>query len=385
MRRTLLMLASVVCLIVLGAVMITRGISAQNVADSVYFPYPPGVIPPDLVSEIDRVNREVKLIEAEALAQWHALPINSGTAMRQVQILGKLELFDKNLSVNKNQACSFCHMPYAGFSGPIPSVNLTTVAYPGSFHFRAGKRTAQRYTYSPWFPVLQLNETQALFFGGNFWDSRATGYLLQNPDAEQAQHPPVDTQEHGFPDTACIVFRLSQAEYRPLFEQVWGRGSLDIKFPPDTEKICATPGGAAVFGMDTTPVKLSLVDRLLANRAYDNWGQSLDAFEKSKEVSPFTSKFDAFLASKATLTADEMAGYNLFRGKAACNTCHVDGRGSTQTPGTGFDGVPATTTGTDTSHAATVNPLFTCFGSANEGLPLNPRDAFYYQTTPDFF
>ena len=32
-----------------------------------------------------------------------------------------------------------------------------------------------------------------------------------------------------------------------------------------------------------------------------------------------------------------------------------------------------------------MNPLFTCFGSANEGLPLNPRDAFFYQTTPDFF
>jgi cytochrome c peroxidase len=31
-----------------------------------------------------------------------------------------------------------------------------------------------------------------------------------------------------------------------------------------------------------------------------------------------------------------------------------------------------------------VNPLFTCFGSANLGLPLNPRDAFFYQTTPDF-
>ena len=126
-------------------------------------------------------------------------------------------------------------------------------------------------------------------------------------------------------------------------------------------------------------------NRLLANRVFDNWGQSLDAYEKSKEVSPFTSKFDAFLAGTATLTATEMAGYNLFRGKAGCNTCQVDGRGSTQTPGTGFDGVPATTTGTDTSHAATVNPLFTCFGSANEGLPLNPRNAIYYQTTPDFF
>src|SRR4029077_15286382 len=115
------------------------------------------------------------------------------------------------------------------------------------------------------------------------------------------------------------------------------------------------------------------------------WGQSLDAYEQSVGVSAFSSKFDAMIAGNYTFTADEMAGYNLFRGKAGCNTCHVDGRGSTQTPGTGFDGVPATTTGTDTSHAATVNPLFTCFGSANEGLPLNPRNAIYYQTTPDFF
>src|SRR5258708_17664285 len=115
MRRTILMLASVVCLIVLGAVMITRGSSAQNVADSVYSPYPTGVIPPDLVPEIDRVNREVKLIEGEALAEWHALPINSGTAMRQVQILGKRELFDKNLSVNKNpvhEPPRVCDEPY---------------------------------------------------------------------------------------------------------------------------------------------------------------------------------------------------------------------------------------------------------------------------------
>jgi cytochrome c peroxidase len=39
----------------------------------------------------------------------------------------------------------------------------------------------------------------------------------------------------------------------------------------------------------------------------------------------------------------------------------------------------------DTGVAASKRPLFTCFGYANLGLPLNPRDAFYYQTTPDFF
>jgi len=361
-----------------------------------YNPYPPGILPADLDSELERVRGEVNFIFQQALAEFRALPPPNltgqppklqDTGFRMVQTLGKLMNYDETISPFKNIACAACHMPYAGFSGPIPSVNLTMIAYPGSFHFRAGKRTAQRYTYSPYFPVLQLNETQGLFFGGNFWDSRATGYLLQSPDAEQAQGPPVDTQEMQSPDTACIAFKLSQAPYRSLFEQVWGQGSLDIKFPSNAEQICATPGGAAVFGTDTTPVKLRPADRLLANRVFDNWGQSLDAYERSKEVSPFTSKFDAWLKNPTTtpLTPTEMAGYNLFRGKAACNTCHVDGRGSTQTPGTGFDGIPATTTGTDTSHPATVNPLFTCFGSANEGLPLNPRNAFYYQTTPDFF
>jgi len=359
-----------------------------------YNPYPPGILPADIDSELARVFTEIEGIFAQALAEWKALPppmltgqppTLQGSGYRMVEVLGKLLNFDHTMSPFKNVACASCHMPYAGFSGPIPSVNLTMIAYPGSFRFRAGKRSAQRYTYSPWFPTLEFNETQQLFFGGNFWDSRSTGYLLQNPDAEQAQHPPVDTQEHALPDTACIAFRLQSAPYRPLFEQVWGAGALDIKFPHDTEEICGTPGGAAIFGTDTTPVKLSPDDRTKANRVYDNWGQSISFFERSKEVSPFTSKFDAFLIGNYTMTANEMAGYNLFRGRAGCNTCHLDGRGSTRTPGTGSGTTPATTTGTDTSVATNVTPLFTCFGSANLGVPLNPRDAIYYQTTPDFF
>jgi cytochrome c peroxidase len=92
-------------------------------------------------------------------------------------------------------------------------------------------------------------------------------------------------------------------------------------------------------------------------------------------VTAFSSKFDAFLAGNYTMTPAERAGYNLFRGKANCNSCHLDGRGTALRPGQQFDN----------SKAASVNPLFTCFGSANEGLPLNPRDAIYYQTTPDPF
>jgi cytochrome c peroxidase len=361
-----------------------------------YFPYPPGIVPADIVPELERVRREVRLIFNQTLAAANALPppvltgqppTLQGTGYQAVQILGKLLNFDENMSPNRNVACASCHMPYAGFSGPIPSVNLTMVAYPGSARFRAGKRTAQRYTYSPRFPVFDFNATQGLFFGGNFWDGRSTGYLLQSPDAEQAQHPPVDTQEHGLPDTACIAYRISQAAYRPLFELIWGRGSLDIRWPHDTEAICSTPGGAAALGQNTggntTPIRLDREDRTKANRVYDNWGQSISFYESSPSVSPFSSKFDAFLAGKATLTGVEQAGYNLFRGKAGCNTCHLDGRGSTQTAGTGAGTTPSTTTGTDTSRNVDVTPLFTCFGYVNLGLPLNPRDAFFYLTKPD--
>src|SRR5215204_2135492 len=86
-----------------------------------------------------------------------------GTGYDAVRILGGLMNYDESMSPFRNVACASCHMPYAGFSGPIPSVNLTMIAYPGTFRYRAAKRTAQRYTYSPYFPVLGYNQGQNLF------------------------------------------------------------------------------------------------------------------------------------------------------------------------------------------------------------------------------
>jgi cytochrome c peroxidase len=288
-----------------------------------YNPYPAGILPSNLSSETDRVLREVDILEGRALARWHALkspiltgqpPVFQDTGTESIETLGELMLYDKGISPYRNEACASCHMPYAGFSGPIPSVNLTMIAYPGTARFRAGKRTPQRHPYAPFFPVLQYNQAQGLFFGGNFWDSRATGYRLRVPDAEQAQGPPVDHLEMGFPDTACVALRLSTAVYRPLFEEVWGKDSLDITFPSNAEKICDTPGGAAVFGSDTTPVKLRPEERTHANDVYDHWAQSIDSYDQSIQVSAFSSKFDAYLAGKYTMTADETAGYKLFDG-----------------------------------------------------------------------
>jgi cytochrome c peroxidase len=393
MRRTVFITMSGTFALILGAWTLPQSLSAQRLMPEaahkkspgplpIYNPYPPGLLPSDLQAELDRVRREVGNIFKEALAEWRATPPPTvtgnpltlqGSGMRLVQILGKLELFDTTISVNQNVACSSCHMPYTGFSGPISSLNATTVAYPGSVLFRFGKRKPQSYTYSPFYPALDFNQTQQDFYGGNFWDLRATGYKLQNPDAEQAQHPVLDTQEHGFPDAACIVFRLSQSKYRPLFEEIWGNQAFDIKFPPSTEKICSTPGGAAVLGGDPTPVNLKKDDRGRMNSTFDQFALSISAYERSEDVSAFSSKFDAFLSGSAELTPREMAGWELFRGKGKCNTCHLDGT---------ENGAASSITA---ANAASLAPLFTDFTSGNLGLPKNPSDPIYFENVPDPF
>jgi cytochrome c peroxidase len=394
MRRDTFKFVTAGLVAVLGILGAPHAASAQAKVDQPVPPYdpypplpgstPPTVLPPDLQPEIYRVRHEVQTIFGRYFAEWQALPppvlsntqgdgnppVLQGTGYDAVRILGGLLDFDENMSPFRNEACSLCHMPYAGFSGPIPSVNLTMVAYPGSYEYRADKRTAMRFPYAPFFTELQYSKTQGLFFGGQFWDGRATGYKLQSPNAEQAQHPPVDTGEMGFPDTACIALRISQAAYRPLFELVWG-DSFDIRWPGNTEQICSIPGGNFP---SATPIALSAVDRTKANNIYDHWGQSISKLEHSPDVSPFTSKFDAFLMGNYTLTAAEMAGYNLFNGKGNCNSCHVDGRSTLLTPGQ-----------TDTGNTPGGEAIFTCLGYANEGLPLNPRLPLFYESRPDAF
>src|SRR5260370_16574236 len=102
---------------------------------------------------------------------------------------------------------------------------------------------------------------------------------------------------------------------------------------------------------------MSQEDQNLVISDFDHAAQSTAAYESGPEVSPFSSKFDAALLGATTLTADELAGWNLFRTKAHCNTCHLDG---TETTG------PVTP-----PDAADVTPLFSPSTSANIFTPHN--------------
>ena len=315
-----------------------------------------GKAPYATTEEIREVESRIDRTEAETLARVKNGPADQ---FRKIELLGKLLLFDRELSVNRNEACAFCHMPETGFTGPVSSLNASTVAYPGSIRTRFSSRKPQSHTYATFAPVMHYNQQKGDLVGGNFWDMRATGTRLNNPVPEQAQGPPLNPLEMGLIDPACLVYRASQRPYRRLAEEVWGAEAFVIRWPSDVEQVCAKPGPAAAS--DPLPVHLNAIDRGTANRTFDQFAEAVAAYEASSEVNPFSSKYDAVQAGKAQFTPEEKAGYDLFRSADShCNECHRDG-------GPGEE------------------PLFTDFTASNLGVPANPAMPFYSETTADRF
>jgi cytochrome c peroxidase len=323
-----------------------------------------------LQSEISTVEDRVDAGERDALAQAAQVYPGSPAA---VVALGKVLFFDKNLSVNRNTACAFCHVPETGFQGGIERINHTTVNQPGSVRTRFSLRKPPSAAYAAFSPPLQYPtkpgeaKCSQCFIGGNFWDLRATGLRLGSAAAAQAQGSPLNPTEMANREPACIVRRISQRPYRSLFEAVLGPRAFDIHWPTNTDALCSIPNsnpatriGSEVPGPNNTPwiIPLATADRVRVQYTFDLMARAIAAYEASPEVSPFTSKFDAFLAGKAQLSPAESRGYTLFNGQARCNLCHVDPKGE-------------------------LHPLFTDNTTANLGMPKNPELAYYTQTKPD--
>src|ERR1700730_15691716 len=316
------------------------------------------------------------LIDATESSLLRDVPTASSMDLtHQVQLLGTRFIYDKTLSPFGNIACATCHAPYAGFTGGTSIFNATTVSQAGGVpilnatapgpNVRFGPRKPQSYAYAAFTPILHYNAAVADFYGGNFWDMRATGIRLANPAAEQAQGPPVNPVEMANPDTACVVWKVSQGGYASLAQLVGGAQSFAITWPGNVASVCATPGPPPAS--DPLPVHLSATDRGTSNATYDHLTLAIASYESSADVSPFSSKFDAWLAGNATLSSSEQRGYDLFNGKAKCNQCHLSGNAINSM------GLAA----------AGVAPLFTDFSSANTGVPKNLAIPYYCESKPD--
>lgn len=327
---------------------------------------------PEVATAVSFIN----LTESQALQE--VADSSSLDLYHKVTLLGKAEIYDVTLSPAKNIACATCHVPYTGFRGSTSIFNATTGSQAGGTpitnatppepNFRFSARNPQSYAYAPFSPILHYNATQNSFYGGNFWDMRATGTQLANPAAEQAEGPPVNPVEMANPDTACVVWKASQGGYASLITNIWGAQSFAIHWPGNIATVCAHPGPPPAN--DPFPVHLSAVDRGISNSTYGHMVLSIATYESSPDVSAFSSKFDAYLAGNANLSAAELRGYELFNGKAHCNQCHLSG----------------TAVNTNNTQApADVAPLFTDFTANNIGLPKNLALPYYCESKPDQF
>lgn len=251
--------------------------------------------------------------------------------------LGKSLFFDRDLSLNKNQSCATCHAPGAGWTGPDGTFNAAGAVYEGSIAGAFGDRKPPSASYATQSPLLSVDK-KGTFSGGMFWDGRATGETLASPTAEQAQGPFLNPAEQALPDSACVIFRAHTSAYGASFDAVVGPGVGAITWPADMDTLCSTAGAK---------ILLSDADRGFVKAAYDQVGYAIAAYEGSKEVNAFSSKFDATFGGPAKLTALEQQGFALFQGKGGCKVCHT---------------------------SSGKRPLFTDFTFDNLGIPSNPEN-----------
>jgi cytochrome c peroxidase len=208
-------------------------------------------------------------------------------ALTPIEVLGKDLFFDANLSSPTGQSCASCHAPEVGFTGPHSEVNLHGAVYEGAYAGRFGDRKPPSAAYGGDSPLLYM-DPDGVWTGGMFWDGRATGWTLGDPLAEQAKGPFLNPKEQNIASAQALVDLVKGSDYADLFEAVFpGSLSGDV------------------------------------NEAYNDIGRAIAAYERSAEVSPFTSKYDWWLKGKAKLTGTEQLGRALFMGKAKCSLCHL--------------------------------------------------------------
>lgn len=116
----------------------------------------------------------------------------------------------------------------------------------------------------------------AAFFIDQFWDGREEGLEAQ------AVQPLINPIEHGFADHDAVVAKIAgQSDYAPIFSAAFGDEAVTI----------------------------------------DRIGQAIASFERT--LISVDAPLDRFLAGDAgAISESAKRGWELFNGKARCNTCH---------------------------------------------------------------
>lgn len=192
-----------------------------------------------------------------------------------VELLGKKIFFDTTLSTPVGKSCASCHSPATAFSDPKHD------AFSEGVLGLRGKRNSPSIAYLAFEPDMYYNSIDGTWIGGFFLDGRKPTL------AAQAGVPMLEAREMNNGTKDVVVDKIKNAPYKDLFINVFGN-----------------------FFNDS-------ID-------FDKITFAIQAFEKSKQVNTFSSKYDYFIGGKVELTPQEMRGLNLFVNskKGNCAACH---------------------------------------------------------------
>jgi cytochrome c peroxidase len=235
---------------------------------------------------------------------------------QQKEQLGSLMFSDPNLSNPTGQSCADCHTPSRAFTDPESDHSTSS----GAVTTRFGPRNAPTAMYASHVPALHFDGDTQQLQGGLFWDGRAD--TLEH----QAAKPLLNPLEMNNPDKASVVATVRQAAYAQQFRDVFGATSLDDD-----------------------------------DQAFAHVTEAIAAFERTQTFSPFSSKYDQYLAGKATLSDAEQRGLAIFEDpkRGNCASCHPSRPAA--------DGTP---------------PLFTNHGYANLGIPKYKNSLYLVMPAP---
>jgi cytochrome c peroxidase len=256
--------------------------------------------------------------EEEPALPWGPTPSAAEAYARAAAItaLGQELFFDPGLSASGRVACATCHDPAHGFSAP----NALPVQLGGPDLRRPGVRAVPSLMYGAMAPVFSEHYFESEDegdesvdqgpTGGRDWDGRV------DRARDQAALPLLESNEMANASRAAVVAAVARASYADKVRRLYG------------QNVFADP--PAAFAAVT---------------------EALEFYQETPATfSPFSSKYDAFLAGRALLTAQEGRGLALFNDplKGNCAQCHKSAVTA--------DGRP---------------PLFTDFGFVALGVPRN--------------
>lgn len=236
--------------------------------------------------------------------------------VRKLTDIGRQAFSDPGLSASGAMSCASCHSPLNHFGPP----NALAVQLGGADMRQPGLRAVPSLTYIEASPPFTEHYFDSEDEADESVDNGPTGGLTWDGRVDrgraQARIPLFSPFEMANPDATRIAAHLRAALYAAALREALGADVLD-----DPE------------------------------RAVDAIAQALEVYEQDAATFyPYSSKYDAYLAGRATLTPQEARGLALFNdpAKGNCAQCHLSERAN--------DGTP---------------PQFTDFGFIALGVPRN--------------